>query len=300
MYYTIHMNKFAYLLPIMSGVCFGSIGIFIRFFSEAGFNNMAILTTRNAISALILFLFMFIYDRNLLKCRVRDLPILLGGGFIGMTLTNVFYNLAVLNLSLGFAGVLIGLSPVYVVFIAAFLFRERVTTRKLLGMVLAVIGVVMVSGVIDNGITFTALGLASGLLSGLFYGMTSIFTKIAIGRGYNGLTITFYAVLITAITTAPFANWETVAAYTAAAPVSHMLLMIAHAVIGAALPYLMLNVSLKHIEAGKASILTSSEPVSAMLFGAFVYGEKLTIISVAGMVIAVTAFGIISTGKHEE
>jgi drug/metabolite transporter (DMT)-like permease len=261
---------------------------------------MAILTTRNAISALILFLFMFIYDRNLLKCRVRDLPILLGGGFIGMTLTNVFYNLAVLNLSLGFAGVLIGLSPVYVVFIAAFLFRERVTTRKLLGMVLAVIGVVMVSGVIDNGITFTALGLASGLLSGLFYGMTSIFTKIAIGRQYNGLTITFYAVLITAITTAPFANWETVASYTAAAPVSHMLLMIAHAVIGAALPYLMLNVSLKHIEAGKASILTSSEPVSAMLFGAFVYGEKLTIISVAGMVIAVTAFGIISTGKHEE
>ena len=79
-----------------------------------------------------------------------------------------------------------------------------------------------------------------------------------------------------------------------------MLLMIAHAVIGAALPYLMLNVSLKHIEAGKASILTSSEPVSAMLFGAFVYGEKLTIISVAGMVIAVTAFGIISTGKREE
>ena len=167
-------------------------------------------------------------------------------------------------------------------------------------MILAIIGVVMVSGVIDNGITFTALGLASGLLSGLFYGMTSIFTKIAIGRQYNGLTITFYAVLITAITTAPFANWETVASYTAAAPVSHMLLMIAHAVIGAALPYLMLNVSLKHIEAGKASILTSSEPVSAMLFGAFVYGEKLTIISVAGMVIAVTAFGIISTGKREE
>ena len=132
----------------MSGVCFGSIGIFIRFFSEAGFNNMAILTTRNAISALILFLFMLIYDRNLLKCRVRDLPILLGGGFIGMTLTNVFYNLAVLHLSLGFAGVLIGLSPVYVVFIAAFLFRERITTRKLLGMILAVVGVVMVSGVI--------------------------------------------------------------------------------------------------------------------------------------------------------
>ena len=255
------MKKFAYLLPIMSGVCFGSIGIFIRFFSEAGFNNMAILTTRNAISALILFLFMLIYDRNLLKCRVRDLPILLGGGFIGMTLTNVFYNLAVLHLSLGFAGVLIGLSPVYVVFIAAFLFREKITTRKLLGMILAIIGVVMVSGVIDNGITFTALGLASGLLSGLFYGMTSIFTKIAIGRQYNGLTITFYAVLITAITTAPFANWETVASYTAAAPVSHMLLMIAHAVIGAALPYLMLNVSLKHIEAGKASILTSREPV---------------------------------------
>ena len=294
------MKKIAFLLPLLSGVCFGSIGIFIRLFSEAGFNNMAILATRNAISAVLLFLFMFIYDRNLLKCRVRDLPVLLGGGFVGMTLTNVFYNIAVLNLSLGFAGVLIGLSPVYVVFIAAFLFRERISLRKLAGMVLAIIGVIMVSGVIDSGVTFTALGLATGLLSGLFYGMTSIFTKISIGRGYNGLTITFYAVLITAITTAPFANWGEVAEYTAAAPAAHIMLMIAHALIGAALPYLMLNVSLRFIEAGKASILTSSEPVAAMLFGAFVYGEKLTVISVAGMVIAVTAFGIISTGGSND
>ena len=294
------MNRLVYLLPIMAGVCFGSIGIFIRFFSEAGFNNMAILSTRNAISALILFLFLLVYDRNLLKCRVRDLPILLGGGFIGMTLTNVFFNVAVLNLSLGFAGVLIGLSPVYVVFIAAFLFKEKVTRRKLLGMILAIIGVIMVSGVVDSGITFTAAGLAAGLLSGLFYGMTSIFTKIAIGRGYKGLTITFYALLITALTTAPFSNWGVVAAYTAASPLSHSLLMIAHAVIGAALPYLMLNVSLKHIEAGKASVLTSSEPVSAMLFGFFVYHEPMTVISAAGMAIAVTAFGIISTGKQPE
>ena len=294
------MNRLVYLLPILTGVCFGSIGIFIRFFSEAGFNNMAILSTRNAISALILFLFLLAYDRDLLKCRVRDLPILLGGGFIGMTLTNVFFNVAVLNLSLGFAGVLIGLSPVYVVFIAAFLFKEKITRRKLLGMILAIIGVIMVSGVVDSGITFTAAGLAAGLLSGLFYGMTSIFTKIAIGRGYKGLTITFYALLITALTTAPFSNWGVVAAYTAASPLSHSLLMIAHAVIGAALPYLMLNVSLKHIEAGKASILTSSEPVSAMLFGFFVYQEPMTVISAAGMVIAVTAFGIISTGKQPE
>ena len=294
------MNRLVYLLPILTGICFGSIGIFIRFFSEAGFNNMAILSTRNAISALILFLFLLVYDRDLLKCRVRDLPILLGGGFIGMTLTNVFFNVAVLNLSLGFAGVLIGLSPVYVVFIAAFLFKEKVTRRKLLGMILAIIGVIMVSGVVDSGITFTAAGLAAGLLSGLFYGMTSIFTKIAIGRGYKGLTITFYALLITALTTAPFSNWGVVAAYTAASPLSHSLLMIAHAVIGAALPYLMLNVSLKHIEAGKASILTSSEPVSAMLFGFFVYQEPMTVISAAGMVIAVTAFGIISTGKQPE
>ena len=293
------MKQIAFVLPLLSGVCFGSIGIFIRLFSEAGFNNMAILSTRNAISAAILFLVMFICDRSLLRCRWRDLPVLLGGGFIGMTMTNVFYNIAVLNLSLGFAGVLIGLSPVYVVIIAAFLFREKITGRKLMGMILAIIGVTMVSGVIENGITFTTLGLAAGLLSGVFYGMTSIFTKISIGRGYSGLTITFYAVLITAITTAPFANWGTVAAFAAAAPAEHVGLMIAHALIGAALPYLMLNVSLKHIEAGKASILTSSEPVAAMLFGAFVYGEKLSIISVAGMMIAVTAFGIISTGGNE-
>ena len=38
----------------------------------------------------ILCLFMLLFDRNLLKCKVRDLPILLGGGFIGMNFYSRF------------------------------------------------------------------------------------------------------------------------------------------------------------------------------------------------------------------
>ena len=53
------------------------------------------------------------------------------------------------------------------------------------------------------------------------------------------------------------------------------------------------TVALDHMEAGKASILCSCEPVAAMVFGVFFFREIPTVLSITGLVIVLTALAIL-------
>ena len=66
-------------------------------------------------------------------------------------------------------------------------------------------------------------------------------------------------------------------------------------------PYAFYTVALDHMEAGKASILCSCEPVAAMVFGFFFFREISTVLSIAGLIIVLIALAmlVLSDKKQE-
>jgi drug/metabolite transporter (DMT)-like permease len=54
-------------------------------------------------------------------------------------------------------------------------------------------------------------------------------------------------------------------------------------------PYMLYTYSLTGLENGRASILASVEPVVASLLGVFVYHEKMTVASAAGVLLVLSA-----------
>ena len=48
------------------------------------------------------------------------------------------------------------------------------------------------------------------------------------------------------------------------------------------------------MDAGKASILASGEPIAAMIFGVFFYHEIPTVLSVIGVLLTLTALTLLS------
>lgn len=294
------MKNMISILPILTGICFGSVGVFVRILYGAGFNNMAVLASRTIIASALLFIFISFRDRDLLKIKKpSDLLILAGGGILGMTLTNVFFNISVNALSMAFTGVLLSLAPAFVVLFSAVLFREKITPKKIICILLAFAGAVLVSNVIGSSLGRISLGgVITGVLSGMSLSMTSIFTKLAIGRGYQGMTITFYSILTTAIVTSPLANWTAIIGY-ASSGFENAGFLLLHAVITAALPYLVYNVSLNYIEAGKAAILAACEPVAAMIFGLLFYEEQPSVLSITGLFITVIALTVMSIEKKK-
>lgn len=77
--------------------------------------------------------------------------------------------------------------------------------------------------------------------------------------------------------------------------------MLMHSLCTAVCPYAFYTVALDHMEAGKASILSSCEPVAAMVFGFFFFRKIPTVLSIAGLIIVLIALAmlVLSDKKQE-
>ena len=84
------MKKFAMLLPLIAGSCWGAGGIFVRTLKTAGFGNLSIMCSRSLVSFCILLIVLLLYDRSLLRIHLRDLPVFLSAAINGYLLMNIF------------------------------------------------------------------------------------------------------------------------------------------------------------------------------------------------------------------
>ena len=157
------LTKYAWLLPFISGICWGAAGIFVRTLEHDGLDNFSIISFRMLLAALITGIWIIFYNR-------RDFWLFIGSGMIGMTALSVFYNISVTKGSLALSAVLLAMSPVFVLFLAAVFFHEPVTRHKLICVTLALIGCVLVSGVLEsNGLSWSITGILCGILASFFY-----------------------------------------------------------------------------------------------------------------------------------
>ena len=294
------MRKLAPILPIISGTLFGTVGIFVRGLFDGGFDGVTILFTRAAVAAIVLFIYLFIKDRSYFRFDKKNLPYMLFCSLVCMFGTNMCFNVSSVELTLSLAAVLLSIFPIYVMFASRIMFGEKITSRKVICMFMAIAGCVMVSGVIGSDVHLSGKGLLAGLISGITYGAYGIASKKAVDNGMKGLTMTFYCLLFLAIALAPFSDYGAIGTYLVQAPVRHGLFMLTHSLCVAVFSYLTYTIALQYIEPGLASILASCEPVAAMVFGLIFFAEIPSVISIAGLIITLVALTILVKPEKKE
>lgn len=297
------MNKnTALLFAVLSGIAFGAVGVFVRIFSAAGINNISILALRVVPAVMIMLICFYIYDKNILKIKIKDIWIFACAGILGTTGMNIFYNEAVMRISLSLTAVLLCLTPAIVMLFSSAIFDEKITIKKIACMLFILIGCLLVSGIMENNTTmrWSSAGIAFGFLSAVFYAFYSVFSKLAVKRNYNGLTIAFYSILFVAAVTSLFADWGSAVEYIKSDPFKNFIIILCHSVCTSVLPYGLYTVSLKYAEAGKASMLsTGGEPIAAMIFGFVFFTEIPTILCMIGMIVTVVAMSILCRSGKE-
>lgn len=289
------MKHLMILMPLIAGIFWGSVAIFVRKLTAFGMDNWTLLFTRVAVAAIIMFVFLLMKDRSLLRIRLRDLWLFAGSGIIAMMGLNYCYTESINALSVSLAAVLLSLSPVFVMIFAAILFRERITRLKIICTFFAIAGCFLVSGILEAGaMSWSVYGIVIGVLSAVFYALYSIFSKIAMQKEYHVFTITFYSILLMAIVLLPLTDWHETAFYVSAAPVANVLFMITHSLCAIILPYVLFTWSLHYVDAGKAAILAAGgEPSAAMLFGIIFFHEIPSILGIIGLIITIIAISIL-------
>lgn len=288
-------NKTAFgtALIILAGIFWGSMGIFVRRLAAYGFSPIQIVCIRVVLAALAFSLILLVKDQAGFMISRRDLPLFLGLGLGSVLVFTVCYFTAISMMSLSTAAILLYTSPIWIMLMSALFFHEKVTARKILALLLAFGGCVLVSGLSDGGLTI--IGLLIGLGSGIGYGLYSILGTIALRR-HSPYTVTTWTFLSAALGSLVISHPGDMAGKFLAAPslAGLLLLCLLTALITAVIPFLSYTLGLRSVEASKAGILATIEPMVATLIGVFVFSEPLTFMSGLGILLILAAVVILN------
>ncbi|MBM3451125.1 MAG: EamA family transporter [Armatimonadetes bacterium] len=269
---------------IGAAVLWGSLGIAARAATDAGISLHVASWWRAALATIGFSVLCVTIDRRLLRVRRRDLPLLAAYGFFSIALFYVAYFTAIERSSLATAAILLYTGPGWVLVLSAIFLGESWTRRKGVALALAFAGCALVARAYDfDALRSDRLGIAAGLAAGLFYGAYSIFAKRAL-RTYAALTVVTYGVFFGAIFLVPLglaagtpaAAYLLPASWQAWGPILYLALV---ATVGASGMYVS---ALTRIEAGRASILATIEPVVAAAFGLAFFREQLDAWQIVG------------------
>ncbi len=286
-------SRAAGLAVIAAGCMWGSMGLWVRRFSAEGLGSMQILALRAVVAVVVLGIFLVIYNRGLLRVHPGDLWCFFGTGVCSLLFFGYCYNRTILLTSLSVAAILLYTAPVIVTVLSFFLFKEAMTRRKLLALLLAFGGCVFVTAAPEGGHTMSTLGILTGLGSGFGYALYSIFSRFALERGYHPLTVTFYTFVFTFAGALPITDWAPILGFAAKQP-GNLAYSIAYGIVTTALPYIFYTLGLRYVETSRASIMATVEPVVATLIGVLVLRERMTVMNAAGVLLVLVALVVLA------
>lgn len=284
-------DKISSLAVIVAAVLWGMISLYSTPLKLAGISAQSIVAIRSFGAVALLWIFFGIKDRELLKIRLKDIWMFVGTGIISFAFFNLCYFIALEQTTPAVAVILLYTSPVFIIILSAILFKEKITGKKLLALVITIIGSVCVTGVLDGELNGSLIGIICGICSGLFYGLYSIFARFAL-RKYNTITVTLYTFLFAAIAAAFMADYGELAmvfTYSKIPVYSAMLV-----VFSTVTPFLLYTKGLDGVETGVAAILANLEPVVGVIIGFKVFGEDPNIIKLTGIVLVLLSAVILN------
>jgi drug/metabolite transporter (DMT)-like permease len=285
-------------LIVLAGCFWGCMGIFVRELSVFGFSAVQIVSIRVTLASLMFALILILKDRSGFRISLRDLPLFCGLGLGSILLFTVCYFSAITIMSLSTAAILLYTSPIWILLMSVLFFGEKLSRKKLLALFLAFAGCVLVSGVSGDGIPL--LGLILGLGSGFGYGLYSILGTIALGR-YSPYTVTTYTFLFAAAGSWFLCRPADMASifFGASNPPGLIAFCFLTALVTAVIPFLCYTIGLRWVEASKAGILATIEPMVATVMGILFFSEPLTMLSGLGIVLILGAVILLNWAPHQ-
>ena len=287
------IQKAAPVFVTGAAILWGILVIFVKNLSGAGLSSMEIVTLRVYGSALILVCGLLLYNKKLLKIRAKDSWCFVGTGVVSIVFFSWCYFKNVTVSSVAVSSILMYTSPVWVTILSRFVFGEKLGIRKLAALGMAVIGCGLVSGIAGGMGPVSMEGILLGLGSGIGYGLYSIFGRVALEKGYHPMTVSAYTFLFACVGVLPFVKVGELLETMKVEPTLWGWAL-AMAFFSTCMSFTLYTVGLKYMEAGKAAVLATLEPIVTTIVGVVVYEESLSAAMVLGIVLVLGASVLIS------
>ena len=276
---------------IVSGVSFGLIPLFSIPVIAAGMGNVSILVYRFLFGS-IAMLGMLLLRKTDMRISISELLriIVLSAFYIGTALATLeCYH----YLSSGIATALVYTDPIWCAIIGLLFLGDKFSLKLTSSIILATVGVMMMTGVFTEDGTFSALGLFWGLMSGLSYALYLIFVPRLNLKRIPSLKLTFYVFFIGMILLAAY-NITTEGRIETVPDTECWINIILLGLIPTALSNICVTMSLRLIDSTFVAILGAFEPLTAMVIGILVLGDPWSLLSLSGAALILLAVAILT------
>jgi drug/metabolite transporter (DMT)-like permease len=303
-----HQNR-GFLVALTAAVVLSFTGILIRMVSEDyGLPALILAFWRDCFVVFCALPFLLIFKPKLLKIDRRQIPFLIAFGAV-LALFNILWTLAVTLTGAAIATVLVYTSAGFTALLGWWLLKETLGRKKIIAVALCLVGATLVSGATQASAWQTnALGIVTGILSGLLYAAYSLMGRTAKHRGLNPWTALFYtflfaALILLAINLLPLPFIPA----TASRPTEMFylrtqwhgwLLLVLLAAGPTLLGYGLYNVSLSLLPSSTANLIVTIEPVLTSITAFFLLNERLTKLEMLGSGLIMAALVILRLRKR--
>lgn len=205
----------------------------------------------------------------------KDWPLLAWIGFIGYFLSISFQFLGT-KLSDAHTGALItSATPAFIIIFARFVLGEKFTARKVVSLLLATIGVVIVIGWdTHTGSYFWGSIILVG--AAITWALLSVYVKLA-SNTLSSLTITTYAIMFALVFTTPAMLWELQSNEVYFQSTLIILGILYLGIVSTAGAFFLWNKGLELMDAGIGSLFFFFQPLVGSFLGWLLLNEKLNL-----------------------
>ncbi len=266
----------SYLKYILSLLIFGSNGIVASYIL---LSSAEIVLSRTIIGSVFLGLVFIIGRKRIAYQQIKKQWFYLLGSGMSLGLSWIFLFEAYRLTGVSTATLAYYCGPVMVIAVAPFIFHEKMTAGKVIGISLVVLGMVLVNGsdFVTEGMSW---GLMCGIISALFYAIMIISNKKM--EKLTGLEITFVQ-LVTACAVVAF---YTLLMHKGTISISRtdFIPILFLGVVNTGIACYLYFSSIHELPAQSVAICSYIDPLSALVFSAIILNEHLSTVQILGAI----------------
>ncbi|MDO5349130.1 MAG: EamA family transporter [Lachnospiraceae bacterium] len=278
-------NTKSLIMLLLSMIIYGSIGIFRRYIP---LSSAILACFRGASGALLLFIVAKVQKKKIANhIGIKKVSWLaLTGAVMGFNWILLFeaYNYT----TVATATLCYYMQPTIVILLSPLIFKEKMTVKKRLCVLISVIGMVFVSGLIENGIP--ALADAKGILLAL--GAAVLYASVVIMNkklpGIDSYEKTIIQLLSAAVVLIPYLLLTNQTIDTAITPIMVIMLLIV-GFVHTGVAYALYFGSMDGLKAQTVAIFSYLDPITAMILSSVILREKMSAWGIVGALLIIGA-----------
>lgn len=220
-------------------------------------------------------------------------------GFLSVALPFTLISYGETQISSGLTGILVAPGPLFVALLAPFLDpSERVDRAAGAGLAIGFAGVVLLVGVDTVGDVGEFLGALAVLGAAGSYGLGALYAKNRFaGAGVPAIVMSFCSCLAASLMTLTPA----IATLPGSSPdLGEIAAVVSLGIVGTALAFVLYYSLIADTGAGRASLVGYAIPPTALLYGAILLDEHVTVAAIAGLVLILAGVAIASRERVAE